>query len=325
MTQTTPSGRVLSGLFVALTASLLLAASGVALAQVAPPASDEPGASTWPVPSMSPSAGPSISAAPQVMRPEGAFVATSYDTWGGGLVEPLRGSSLTLSLLSAGRLEGETGCGSYLGGYSVEGEAISLGVISTDTVSCGARRGDEAFGFTQALAAVSRWVASPSGIDLLDEAGQVRVRLERPGETSLAGDWLVERWAGPGGELVEVITGTEASLVLAADSSVSGGTGCRDFRGDYLAEGDRIVIAPIVVVGLPCRDPERALLRQDRRLLELLDKAVAWRRTGDALTLADTSGAVLLELAARPAPQPALASPVPTPTPTPATSASPGA
>ncbi len=227
----------------------------------------------------------------------GTWVATAYDTWGEGPVAPLRGSTLTVSLLSAGRLEGQTACGPFLGGYSVDGQAIRLGIISSGSGSCRQRLDDEAFGFTQALAAVTGWAQGPTGLQLLDDEGRVRVSLERPLEGSPAGAWLVERLARTGGELGPILGGSEVSLVLADDGSFTGDTGCRQLEGSYTVEADRIVIAPIVVVGLPCDGPDlRPLQRQDRRLLALLDEAVAWRRSGATLTLADGAGSAILEL-----------------------------
>jgi heat shock protein HslJ len=214
-------------------------------------------------------------------------------------VAPLRGSTLTISLLSAGRLEGETGCGTYVGGYSVDGQAIRLGIISPGSDRCRPRLEDEAFGFTQALAAVTGWAPGGRGLQLLDEEGRVRVSLERPLEASPAGAWIVVRVARTRGELGPVLDGSQVSLVLADDGSLTADTGCRQLEGSYTVEADRIVIAPIVIVGLPCDGQDlRPLQRQDRHLLALLDEAVAWRRSGETLTLADGAGSTILELRA---------------------------
>ena len=258
------------------------------------------------------SAAPVESTAPLDVRPEGTWVATAYDTWGEGPVAPLRGSTLTVSLLSAGRLEGQTGCGPFLGGYSVDGQAVRLGIISSGSGSCRQRLDDEAFGFTQALAAVTGWTPGPMGLQLLDDDGRVRVSLERPQEVGPSGAWLVERLARTGGELGPILGGSEVSLVLADDGSFTGDTGCRQLEGSYTVEADRIVIAPIVVVGLPCDGQDlRPLQRQDRRLLALLDEAVAWRRSGETLALADGAGSVILEFRAWPSGGLSAASPAP--------------
>jgi heat shock protein HslJ len=122
----------------------------------------------------------------------------------------------------------------------------------------------------------------------------------------------VERLARTGGELGPVLDGSQVSLVLADDGSFTGDTGCRQLEGNYTVEADRIVIAPIVIVGLPCDGQDlRPLQRQDRRLLALLDEAVAWRRSGETLTLADGAGSTILELRAWSSEGASVASPAP--------------
>ena len=279
--------------------ALALLTSGPGLAQEDPDAA------------ASPSAAPA-SPTPIEARPEGTWTVTAFDAWGEGLSDPLRGSTLTVSLLPAGRLEGETACGTYVGGYTVDGERIRLGVISKGAEPCGDRRADEDFALSQALALATKWAPSSAGLDLLDDDGRVRVALARQADGGVAGDWTVLGYARSGGDLGGVLEGTPATITFGADGLVAGSTGCRLFDGQYSAEADRIIIAPIDVVGLPCSGAER---RQDRRLLELLDSAVSWQRDGAELTLRDASGGVLIESEARveaPTTTTMEASPVPT-------------
>jgi heat shock protein HslJ len=199
-----------------------------------------------------------------------------------------------VSLLPAGRLEGETACGTYVGGYTVDGARIRLGVISRGVGPCGRRAEDEAFDLTQALGLATTWAASATGLDLLDDAGTVRVALVPPGAAAagLTGGWLVERLAGRAGDLVVPLEGRAVSISFGPDGRATGSTGCRDFEAGYTVEADRVVIAPIAALGLPC---EADLRRQDRRVLGLLDEVVEWRRDGDRLILTGGSGDVLLE------------------------------
>ena len=264
------------------------AAAAMAQSPSAPPDAATPPAS--PVASAPPGSSTTTEISPE--GPEGTWQVTAYDAWGNGLVEPLRGSTLTVSLLPQGRLEGETGCGTYIGGYTVDGQSIRLGVISKGPDPCGPRRTDEAFAFTQALAVATSWAASSAGLELLDANGQVRVAMVRPGGESLAGDWVVQRYALSGGRLREALEGSEATISLGRDGQVAGSTGCRIFAGEYEAETDRLIIA-IDVVGLPCEGEER---RQDRRLRAVFDAAVRWTRDGSSILLRDADGELLAEL-----------------------------
>jgi heat shock protein HslJ len=277
-------------------AAALALSPGVTLAQSPSPPHDAATPSASAAASAASASGaasvPPASPEPDEVQPEGTWQVTAYDAWGDGLVAPLPGSTLTVSLLSQGRLEGQTGCGTYIGGYSVDGQSIRLGVISKGPDPCGERLTDEAFAFSQALGVATSWLASPSGLDLRDQNGQVRVTMVQPGGEGLAGEWLVQRYARPDGTLREVLAGSEVTLSLGEDGRVAGSTGCRIFAGEYEAETDRIVIA-IDVVGLPCEGEER---RQDRRIRTLLDEAVRWERVADTVLLRDAAGALLAEL-----------------------------
>jgi hypothetical protein len=130
---------------------------------------------------------------------------TAFDAWGEGLTDPLRGSTLIVSLLPAGRLEGETACGTYVGGYTVDGEGIRLGVISKGAEPCGDRRADADFALSQALALATKWAPSSDGLELLDDDGRVRVALARQAGGGMAGDWAVLRYARSDGDLEGVL------------------------------------------------------------------------------------------------------------------------
>jgi heat shock protein HslJ len=291
---------------------------GLLVAIVLPPAGSATAQSPVPELTSGPESAAMPSAAPPVaVRPEGTWVVTGFDAFGEGLREPRAGSTLTVSLLPAGRLEGETACGTYVGGYTVEGEHIRLAVLSRGVGPCGRRAQDEAFDLTQALGLATNWAPSATGLELRDDSGVVRVRLVAPGAAAadLVGEWSVEAMAARSGELVAPIEGTTVSISFSSEGQATGSTGCRTLEAHYSLEADRLVIAPISAVGLPC---EGDLRRQDRRLLDLLDEVVEWRRDGERLALVSGPGDVLLEASAvlpsaTPAESPALSPPAASP------------
>jgi heat shock protein HslJ len=228
------------------------------------------------------------------MRPEGSWVVTGFDAFGEGLRAPRRDSTLTVSILPAGRLEGETPCGTYVGGYTIDGDRLRMGVLSPGIEPCGRREADEAFELTQALALVTTWAPGPDGLALIDDAGLVRVSLVSAdaAAAALAGDWRVRTLARRPGDLRPPIEGTELTISFGADGRATGTTGCRDFEADTSIEADRVVIAPIALVGLPC---EGDLRRQEARFVGHLDDTVEWQRDGEALVLIGAAGDVLVD------------------------------
>jgi heat shock protein HslJ len=302
---------------VALAVAIVLVGGSAAAQSPAPtsdPTSAIPAGTSAPSVLNEPSLGPA-SDTPTVATPEGTWVVRGFDAIGEGLRAPLRGSTLTVSLLPDGRLEGETACGTYVGGYTLDGEEIRIAVLSRGVEPCSRREEDQAFELTQALGLATTWAPSAAGLDLVDDNGLVRVRLVSPDAAAadLAGTWFVEGLASRAGALVAPAEGTTASIAFGPEGEATGSTGCRAFQAGYTVEADRLVIAPISAIGLPC---EGDLRRQDRRVLALLDEVVVWRRDGDRLTLADGSGGALFDAVASPAapmPSPAIAMPSPAP------------
>ena len=252
------------------------------------------GASTPPEPTASPT-----DAMAPAHEPIGTWRAIAFDPLGLAVQEPLDRSTLLVSFQPEGKLEGSSACGGYIGGYSVDGEAISLGILTTGTSPCGRRRDDEQFAFTQALQSASTWLTTETGLELRDIDGRTRVWLVPPAQPEILGDWHVLRSAGAGDSLVEPIEGSALTLSFDGDDvrngSVAGSAGCRLFEGPFEAESDRLVIGLISMVGLPC---EGAMRRQERRYRAALESAVFWSVKDGLLVLSLGSGVPVVELVA---------------------------
>ncbi len=288
---------------------ILFTAAPVASQESSPGALDpEPGPIASPAASTSPAA-PSASELAVDDRLVGTWGIEAFNALGDGLVEPRASSDLAITLLVDGQLEGRTGCGTYVGSFLVDGSAIALDVLLRAPEPCEPAVSDEAVGFTQALNAVSSWQARDAGLELLDEAGRVRISLAPQVAEGPEGEWLVTAFARPNGKLQAAPDDGSMHLVLGPGEQLRGGTGCRLFEGAYQAQSDQILIVPLDISGLPCEGVQH---KAERRLLAAFERVVLWQRDGGALRLTDATGAPLVELTAASAP-----------TPTPAPSSSP--
>ena len=265
----------------ALTLLALLSLPGPAVAQEA---SLEPA---------QPSSAPS--AAPAASSPDGSWNVVAFDPWGEGLVEPLPQSTLIISLLGERLLEGASGCGRFTGGWFLEDGAMSMSVSPTGFLGCSEAQTGEAIGLESAIAAVSGWRPSESGVELVDAAGVARVVLEREQVPDNSGAWSVIRYQRPNGKLAEATADDPMILELHSDGTLSGTSGCRLLEGVYVFEGANATIGPLETVGLPC---EGDLGRAERRLLRALGEVAYWRRDDDTLRLFDAFDVLLVELMA---------------------------
>jgi heat shock protein HslJ len=262
--------------------------------------------SASPGPSISPE--PSADSTPAPHPLSGSWDVMSFDAWGEGLAQPRAGASWTAVFLTDGRLEGSTGCGTYYGGYTMDGERLGMGIISKGPDPCDVQTTEEAVEYSVALESVISWRPVTEGVELLDEAGAVRVLLTRTGDVGVAGDWAVTRYARANGKPAEPLADRPILLTFAEDGSVRGSSGCRLLDGLYSSQADQVVIAPVETTGLPCEGDVRS---QERRLLRIFEQVVFWQRQGERLVLADASGAPLLELVAVEEPMEAVPSGLP--------------
>ncbi len=226
---------------------------------------------------------------------DGSWDVIRFDAWGEGLVAPRPDTTLTAAFLPDGRLEGETGCGTYTGGYTGDENSLGLGIISKGADPCDVPTTEEAVAYSVALEAVAAWQAAEGGVELLDDSGRVRVELRRADRAGLVGNWVADRYARANGTLTEPLVDRPITIAFAEDGSVLGSTGCRVLEGAYVSERDRVVIAPVETTGLPCEGDARG---QERRLLAIFDAVVSWEREGQTLVLTDGNGEVLLEMRA---------------------------
>ena len=192
---------------------------------------------TSPEPTLDVSLTPAATPTPAA-GPEGTWRVVAFDAWGQGLAEPRPQSRLTVSLLDDAQLQGETGCGRFNGGWSVEGDGLFLGLAPSGFIGCAEQDAEEALGLSTAFNAVATWQPADAGmIELLDTAGTTRVTLAPFTLGDPVGTWDVQRYRRPNGRLVEPLPGSPMALGLTADGRVEGNTGCRLLQWDLHLRG----------------------------------------------------------------------------------------
>jgi heat shock protein HslJ len=230
----------------------------------------------------SPTAEP-VPAAEPIASPVGDWAVTALDPWEQGMAEPLPGSSLTLTLLEDGQLEGETACGRFTGGWSFDGAELFMGVAPTGNLGCGEQERAEAVG-----------LSTDGKIELRDAFGTTRVVLGPLSLGDPTGEWSVVRFRRPNGEPREPQSDGPMALILGASGAVDGTSGCRALVGEYSLDGTGLTLGPLEVLGEACEQP---LARAERQLLQALGEVVYWRQAAESLVLLDGFDEPVVELA----------------------------
>ncbi|HWB56477.1 MAG TPA: META domain-containing protein [Gaiellaceae bacterium] len=80
-----------------------------------------------------------------------------------------RGETLRLD---AGHLSGFSGCNRYVGGYTLDGDRLTVGPIATTRMACAPEAMEAEDAFLAALGATAGLVVSDEALALLDEGGR---------------------------------------------------------------------------------------------------------------------------------------------------------
>jgi hypothetical protein len=117
-------------------------------------------------------------AASAPVDPRGEWTVVATPDTNGTLTDLGDTGTLTASFGPTGILRGSTPCGSFRGGYSVRGTAISVGPVVTPSTSCDEAQATLAAGYLSALDGVANWSVAEGVLELRDASDQAVLRLQ---------------------------------------------------------------------------------------------------------------------------------------------------
>lgn len=180
--------------------------------------------------------------------------------------------------------EGRAVCNHYRADYERDGHRMQVrGVKSTTEVGCG-DGADVEKAYLDALGRVDRVERDGNGLVLT--GAHVALRYDPlPGpDADLEGTvWRLESLIE--GQVASSTLGSQATLVLG-DGSLRATTGCRDLRGEYTVEADRLRVSALSADGRCDED----LARQDEHLLQVLGANPVIEINGQRLRLTTEGG-----------------------------------
>jgi heat shock protein HslJ len=171
-----------------------------------------------------------------------------------------------------GRVNGFSGCNTFAGDYTLDGDRLVLGQLATTMMACDEPAGEVERVFQGALAGPLRFAFD--GRDMkLTNASDVSLQFAAQPPPQLEGvAWTVKSYNNGRQAVVGVME--DATIVMQfEDGEVSGHAGCNRFRASYTATGDRIEFGPASTTRMAC---EEALMTQEREFLSALVSSVTW-------------------------------------------------
>jgi heat shock protein HslJ len=199
-----------------------------------------------------------------------------------------------------GHVVGDSGCGSFLGDYTVNSNTVSVGDIVTQAPDCPEALRAQADTIITTLGEVTDFEVLPAGLVLRDANGLTRLAfvpaLDLGGRT-----WTPFEILTDGEALENARTNLQTSAVRFAGRQATGRTVCRSFRGETLSSGlARTVFEVAPAPDVKCRRTRKGGVPYqavEDAFLGALARTASHALRGDELMLMDVEGNVITRLA----------------------------
>jgi heat shock protein HslJ len=220
----------------------------------------------------------------------GSWNVTGFNNGRQGVVSPIISSPITLSFAD-GRVSGRTGCNTFNGSFTQQGNSIKIGTIAVTNMMCAQDVMAQEREFLKALESAVRWDAQGNRLDMHRGDGERALEATPEAAATLTGAWSVAGFNNGRQGVVNPIVSSPITLSFA-DGRVSGRTGCNAFNGPFTQQGNTIKIGTMVVTNMMCVD---AVMAQEREFLKALESAIKWDVQGNRLDMHRADGERALE------------------------------
>lgn len=208
-------------------------------------------------------------------------------------VPTVDGYPITLSI-DGPAVSGRAACNSYGGVAVVNGSAVSFGEIGQTAMGCEPAVMEAEAAFLSALQAAENFRLSGDRLVLTGAPADLVFAPVQPVPTSefIGTSWVLETLIE--GDTASSVAGDPATLLLAADGTLTASTGCRTLTGRWLANGGAIIVPELSADG-ECPDD---LWEQDSLVVTVVGDEFRAAVEGDRLTLTSMGGDGLVYRAA---------------------------
>jgi heat shock protein HslJ len=234
------------------------------------------------------------------------WTLTSMDEAMGVAFDP---AAVTVTALFDGmRVGGSSGCNSYGGEYSVDGDSITFGMMISTMMACPEEQMAVEMAYLQALQSgpatfaiegSSLTLTTPAGVLVysgVPSAMGAEEKMDTAGEADenlplVRTEWALVSMDESFGVAFDPTT-TPAFMVFEEDGSVFGNAGCNNFNGGYTDEGETIAFTPFASTRMMCPEDQMAV---ETALFSALQGSVQYSIEGGTLTMTTAGGVLVFE------------------------------
>ena len=200
----------------------------------------------------------------------------------------------TIDFVDSVTVSGTTGCNSFQGSSTVDGDSIDIGPLAATRALCVSEElNAQEVAYLGALDAAATWSVQGGVLVLSDAAGSAVATFDVYAP-SIVGAWTVTGYNTGSDAVTSVILGTDITLQFSDDATVAGNASCNEYSGPYTVDDDganSISIGPVASTERACLEPA-GVMDQELQFLAALDAADTWQFAGDRLELRGDDGAL---------------------------------
>jgi heat shock protein HslJ len=180
---------------------------------------------------------------------------------------------------------GSTGCNRFTAPYTIDGDALEIGMIATTRMACPPPADAVERAYLAALGRVAAWHLDGSQLVLADDDHNEVLRYD---EASPLGDWEVTAFLS-GDAVTSPLPGTTITARFADDGTLTGSSGCNTYQTAFTLGRGSIEIEPAASTEMACAEPE-GVMDQEAAYLAAFPTVVGYRVDGGSLALLSADG-----------------------------------
>lgn len=208
------------------------------------------------------------------------------------LVDEVPAAARITLAFEEGQAHGTAACNSYGGAYDASDDgSLSFDGFAVTEMGCDPPLMTLESAYLEVLGGVTSFAVDGT---LRLSNGEAALSFSRdvpPEPLPLVGTTWTLTSISSGDAVSSVVSGTEVTVMLAADETVCGSAGCNRFSGTYTQAGDRLAFSPLAATKMACAG---YVMAQERVYLDAMSEVASYAIDGEQLTVSDGSGAMLL-------------------------------
>ena len=216
---------------------------------------------------------------------------TGYNNGQGGVVSPVAGTTISAIFGEDGQVTGNSGCNNYFASYTVTGTDITIGPAGSTRMSCETPAGvmEQELQYLALMEDAVSFERAPRTLTMRDAGGSILLTYTVAQPKLTAGEWQMVSYRDADGNAVPALASTDVTAVFGTDGQVTGKSGCNNYFGAYVTDGQSISIGPLGLTMMYCETPA-GVMEQESGYLAALEDAASYQMSGNELSLHTEDG-----------------------------------